>query len=59
MAHYKYKAKITDDVVDAKEIIMSVGRSIQQNHADKDAVLTNLAAALAKLESAMYYIERE
>lgn len=59
MAYYKYKAKITDDVVDAKEIIMSAGRSIQQGHADKDAVLTNLAAAIAKLESALYYIERE
>lgn len=59
MAYYKYKAKITDDVVDAKEILMSLGRSIQQNHAEKEAVLTNLAAAIAKLESAMYYIERE
>jgi hypothetical protein len=59
MAHYRYKAKISDDILDAMEIIKSSGKSIAAGHADKNAVLTNLTAAYKKLESAKYYLERE
>jgi len=59
MAHYRYKAKISDDIVDAMEIIKSSGKSIAAGHADKNALLTNLTAAYKKLESAKYYLERE
>ena len=59
MAHYKYKNKITDDVVDAREIILSVGRALNSGNIDKASALTNLAEAIKKLESALYYIERE
>jgi hypothetical protein len=59
MAHYKYKNKITDDVVDAREIILSVGRALNSGNIDKASALTNLAEAIKKLESALYYIDRE
>lgn len=59
MAHYRYKAKITDDIQDAHEIIRNVGRTIRENKTDVDSVLHNLSEALNKLESAKYYIDRE
>lgn len=59
MAHYKFKAKITDDIEDAINIIQSVGRALNEGKIDKPSALTNLAAALQKLESARYYIDRE
>ena len=59
MAHYKYKAKITDDVEDAKEIIRTTGKMLQEGKIDKQSALDNLAAAIKKLESAKYYIDRE
>jgi hypothetical protein len=58
MSNYKYQAKITDDIDDAREIIKNVGRVIKENKADKESALTNLAAALDKLDSARYYIDR-
>jgi hypothetical protein len=59
MASYRYKAKITDDVVDAKDIIQNLGRSVLENKIDKESVISNLSAAFKKLESALYYIDRE
>jgi hypothetical protein len=59
MAYYKYKAKITDDVEDAKEIIRTTGKMLQEGKIDKQSALDNLARALNKLESAKYYIDRE
>ena len=59
MAHYRFKAKISDDMVDAMEIIKSAGKSIAAGHADKNAILSNLTAAHKKLESAKYYLDRE
>ena len=59
MAHYKYKAKITDDVEDAKEIIRTTGKMLQEGKIDKVSALDNLARAMQKLESAKYYIDRE
>ena len=59
MAHYRFKAKISDDMVDAMEIIKNSGKSIAAGHADKNAILTNLTAAYRKLESAKYYLDRE
>jgi hypothetical protein len=59
MAHYKYKNKITDDATDARDIILSIGRAIQADNSDKASVLTNLAAAMKKIESVLYYIDRE
>lgn len=58
-AQYRYKAKITDDMEDAREIIKSVGRSLQEGKTDFQSVLTNLAEALKKIDSARYYIDRE
>jgi hypothetical protein len=58
MSNYKYQAKITDDIDDAREIIKNVGRSIKDGKTDKESALTNLASALEKLESARYYIDR-
>ena len=56
---FKYKAKITDDIQDAHEIIRNVGRTIQEGKTDATSALHNLATALTKLESAKYYIDRE
>lgn len=59
MAHYKFKAKITDDIEDARDIVRNVGRMIEEGKIDKISTLDNLARALAKLDSARYYIDRE
>jgi hypothetical protein len=59
MAHYKFKAKITDDIEDAREIIKNIGRTLKEGKTDLPSALTNLAEALKKLDSARYYIDRE
>jgi hypothetical protein len=59
MAHYRYKAKLTDDVEDAREIIRTTGLMLQEGKIDKESALINLATAIKKLDSAKYYIDRE
>lgn len=59
MAYYKYKAKITDDIEDAMNIVQMVGKALTEGKTDKASALSNLAAAFKKLESARYYIDRE
>lgn len=58
-AQYRYKAKITDDIDDAREIIKNVGRTIREGKTDVNSALMNLSEALNKLDSARYYIDRE
>ena len=43
MAHYRYKAQITDDIEDAREIIRNTGLMLQQDKIDKASALHNLA----------------
>ena len=59
MGHYKWKRKVTDDLEDARDIVKQLGRMITESKADKASVITNLASALKKIESAKYYVERE
>jgi hypothetical protein len=59
MAHYKFKAKITDDIEDAREIVRNTGRMLEEGKIDKVSALDNLSRALKKLDSARYYIDRE
>lgn len=59
MSGYRFKQKISDDLVDAIDIVTNVGKSLNKGHADKNSTLQNLSAALKKLESAKYYLERE
>jgi len=59
MAHYRYKAQITDYIEDAREIIRNTGLMLQQDKIDKASALHNLATALKKLDSAKYFIDRE
>lgn len=59
MTQYRYKVKITDDIDDAREIIKNVGRSIKEGKTDVASALHNLSAALDKLDSARYYIDRD
>jgi hypothetical protein len=59
MAHYRYKAKLTDDIEDAREIIRTTGLMLQEGKIDKESALTNLSTAIKKLDSAKYYIDRE
>ena len=50
MAHYRYKAAVTDNLEAAHEIILNVGRMITDGKIDKQSTLTNLAQALEKIE---------
>jgi len=59
MPQYRYKAKLTDDIEDAKNIIQSTGKMLQEGKIDKQSALDNLARAFRLLESAKYYIDRE
>tara|TARA_R110002126_G_scaffold146566_1_gene292544 strand:+ start:30 stop:209 length:180 start_codon:yes stop_codon:yes gene_type:complete len=59
MAHYRYKEKISDNLVDALDIIKNAGKSINAGHAEKNALIDSLKAAYNKLESAKYYLDRE
>jgi hypothetical protein len=59
MANYRYKEKISDDLVDALDIIKNAGKSLVAGHAEKNALIDSLTAAYKKLESAKYYLERE
>jgi hypothetical protein len=59
MAHYRYKNKVTDDLEATREIIRLLGRMITEGKIDKDSTLDNLSRALKKVESAIYYVDRE
>jgi len=59
MTQFRYKTKLTDDIEDAKEIVRTTGRMLEEGKIDKVSALDNLARALRKLESARYYIDRE
>ena len=59
MPQYRYKAKLTDDIEDAKEIIRTTGKMLLEGKIDKPSAIDNLAKAFRKLESAKYYIDRE
>ena len=45
-ADYRYKAKITDDVVDAHEIIRTTAKALNEGKIDKASALDNLARAM-------------
>ena len=53
MAHYKYKAKITDDIEDAREIVRNVGRTLKEGKTDFNSVMHNLTEALKKLDNSI------
>ena len=59
MAHYKYKAKLTDDVEDAREIVRAAGKALEEGKIDKPSLLDNLYRAMKKLESAKEFLTRE
>jgi len=59
MPQYRYKAKLTDDIEDAKNIVQSTGKMLMEGKIDKKSALDNLARAFRLLESARYYIDRE
>ena len=59
MAQRKFKNMITDQIVDAREIVRMVGRGIENGTIDPHSALTNLAEAIKKLESAQNYVDRE
>ena len=55
---YKFREKITDDIVDAHETIRVTAKALSEGKIDKASALDNLARAMKKLEAAKYYIER-
>mgnify|MGYP003640876840 FL=1 len=59
MSKLRYKEKITDDIVDAKEIIRMVGRGIENGNIDTQSAIVNLAEAIRKLENAKSFVDRE
>ena len=59
MAYYRYKAKISDDITDALDIIKNVGKALVAGHAETNAMISSLTAAYKKLESAKYFLDRE
>tara|TARA_R110000751_G_scaffold306858_2_gene426412 strand:- start:1042 stop:1221 length:180 start_codon:yes stop_codon:yes gene_type:complete len=59
MSKLRYKEKITDDIVDAKEIIRMVGRGIENGNIDTQSAMINLAEAIRKLENAKSFVDRE
>jgi len=59
MPQYRYKAKLTDDIEDAKEMVRTTGKMLMEGKIDKKSAIDNLARAFRKLESARYYIDRE
>tara|TARA_R110002020_G_scaffold317441_2_gene533036 strand:- start:518 stop:697 length:180 start_codon:yes stop_codon:yes gene_type:complete len=59
MPQYRYKARITDDIVDAMEIIKNTGRMLQQQKIDAQTVVRNLSLAFKKLDDANECLRRE
>lgn len=59
MPQFRYKAKLTDDIEDAKEIVRTTGKMLMEGKIDKTSAIDNLSKAFRKLESAKYYIDRE
>lgn len=59
MAYYRYKAKVTDDLTEAHEIVRNVGKMIEDGKIDKTSTLDNLGRALKKIETAKYWVDRE
>jgi hypothetical protein len=59
MPQFRYKAKLTDDIEDAKEIVRTTGKMLMEGKIDKRSAIDNLSKAFRKLESAKYYIDRE
>ena len=57
-ADYKFREKITDDIVDAHETIRVTAKALTEGKIDKASALDNLARAMKKLEAAKYYIDR-
>ena len=55
---YKFREKITDDIVDAHETIRVTAKALTEGKIDKASALDNLARAMKKLEAAKYYIDR-
>jgi len=59
MSKLKFKNVITDNIVDAREIVRMVGRGIENGNIDPQSALQNLSEAIRKLQSAHDYIDRE
>lgn len=58
-SNMRYKNRITDDIEDAREIIRSTGKALEENKIDKPSLLDNLFRAMKKLESAKEFLIRE
>ena len=59
MPQYRYKAKISDDIVDAMEIIKNTGKMLQNQKIDANTVVQNLSLAFKKLDDAIECMRRE
>tara|TARA_R110000787_G_C13207457_1_gene424750 strand:+ start:487 stop:666 length:180 start_codon:yes stop_codon:yes gene_type:complete len=59
MPQYRYKAKISDDIVDAMEIIKNTGKMLQNQKIDAKTVIQNLSLAFKKLDAANEFLRRE
>ena len=59
MPQYRYKTRITDDIVDAMEIIRNTGKMLQNQKIDANTVVQNLSLAFKKLDDAIECMRRE
>tara|TARA_R110002110_G_scaffold35365_5_gene119525 strand:- start:268 stop:447 length:180 start_codon:yes stop_codon:yes gene_type:complete len=59
MPQYRYKTRITDDIVDAMEIIRNTGSMLQNQKIDANTVVQNLSLAFKKLDDAIECMRRE
>jgi len=59
MPQYRYKTRITDDIVDAMEIVRNTGKMLQNQKIDANTVVQNLSLAFKKLDDAIECMRRE
>tara|TARA_R110000796_G_scaffold243472_1_gene366050 strand:- start:1073 stop:1252 length:180 start_codon:yes stop_codon:yes gene_type:complete len=59
MPQYRYKARITDDITDAMEIVRNTGKMLQNQKIDANTVVQNLSLAFKKLDDAIECMRRE
>ena len=59
MSTINYKEAAINDVTDSLEILKAIGRTIRENKTDKDSVISNLIAAITKLERSLEYIRQK
>jgi hypothetical protein len=59
MPTINYKEAAFNEVTDALEILKAMGRTVTENKADRESVISNLVACINKLERSLNYITQK